>query len=70
MYFIRFIDHSEVLMKYLYGKAAPLKRNKKMVELCDIALIIWDGSSKGTKHTIDYVTKIGKRMILITESTK
>lgn len=54
----------------LYGKAAPLKRNEKMVELCDIALIIWDGSSKGTKHTIDYVTKIGKRMILITESTK
>ena len=38
----------------LYGKSAPLKRNEKMVEICDLALIIWDGNSKGTKYTINY----------------
>ena len=51
----------------LYGKGAPLKRNEKMVELCDCALIIWDGRSKGTEYTIKYANKIEKRVILITE---
>ena len=41
----------------LYGKAAPLKRKEEMAELCDAALIIWDGSSKGTKYTIDCFKK-------------
>lgn len=51
----------------IYGRCAPLKRNEEMVELCDMALIIWDGCSKGTKYTIDYAEKIGKKVILITE---
>lgn len=51
----------------LYGKAAPIKRNQEMVELCDTALIIWDGFSKGTKYTLNYAEKIGKSVILITE---
>lgn len=50
----------------LYGRGAPLKRNEKLVELCDVALIIWDGVSKGTKYTIDYASKLGKNVILIT----
>ncbi|MBP3369655.1 MAG: hypothetical protein J6L85_02780 [Clostridia bacterium] len=49
----------------LYGRAAPLKRNEKMVELCDVALIVWDGISKGTLHTIKYAEKMGKSVILI-----
>lgn len=44
----------------LYRKAAPIIRNDEMVKLCDKALIIWDGKSRGTKHTIDYLTKSGK----------
>ena len=52
----------------LFGRAAPLKRNEKMVELCDMALIIWDGCSRGTKYTIDYADKMGKKVILITDS--
>ena len=51
----------------LYGRSTPLKRNEKMVELCDMALIIWDGCSKGTKHTLNYAQKIGKKVILLTE---
>ena len=45
----------------LYGRYAPLKRNEKMIEICDTVLIIWDGRSKGTKYTIDYANKIGKK---------
>lgn len=52
----------------LYRHAAPLKRNDKMVEICDKVLIFWDGVSKGTKHTIDYANKIGKPIEIITVS--
>ena len=51
----------------VYGRFAPLKRNEEMVELCDVALIIWDGHSKGTKYTIDYANKMGKQVILVME---
>ncbi|MCH5187253.1 MAG: hypothetical protein J1F63_02530 [Oscillospiraceae bacterium] len=33
-------------------KAEPLKRNDKLVAMCDEALIIWDGISRGTAYTI------------------
>ena len=52
----------------LYRRAAPLKRNDEMVELCDRILIFWDGVSKGTKHTIDYANKLGKPIEVITVS--
>ena len=52
----------------LYGKSAPLKRNEGMVDICDMALIVWDGRSRGTRHTIEYAERIGKRIILINES--
>ena len=49
----------------LYRKAAPLKRNDEMVKIADSVLIIWDGISKGTKHTIDYATKLHKDINVI-----
>ena len=52
----------------LYGKGAPIRRNEKMVEICDCALIIWDGCSKGTEYTVKYANKIGKQVLLITEN--
>lgn len=52
----------------LYHKGAPLKRNDKMVELCDKVLVIWDGKSRGTKHTIDYAIKLSKPIEIITVS--
>ena len=44
----------------LYGRAAPLKRNEQMVDMADIVLIVWDGHSKGTQHTIEYAKKAEK----------
>lgn len=49
-----------------YGRAAPLKRNEAMVELCDRALVIWDGTSKGTLQTVKYVKKMGKPIEIVT----
>ena len=48
-----------------YGKAAPLLRNKIMVDIADRVIIIWDGKSRGTKHTIDYAKSKDKATILV-----
>ena len=53
-----------------YGKAAPLIRNKKMIELADTVIVIWDGESRGTKFTIDYAKGMGKEVILINTNKK
>ena len=49
----------------LYGRAAPLKRNEKMVDMADAVLIIWDGKSKGAQYTLKYAEKAGKPITLI-----
>lgn len=48
-----------------FGRAAPIKRNEQMVDMCDHVLIIWDGVSCGTKHTVDYAKKQGKPVTLL-----
>ena len=48
-----------------YGKAAPLKRNQEMVLLADAVLIVWDGHSKGTAHTLRFAEKHGKPLTLL-----
>ena len=48
-----------------YGKAAPIKRNQEMVDMCDEVLIIWDGVSRGTKNTANYAKKKGKKVTVI-----
>lgn len=35
-----------------YGKAGGFKRNEKMVWNAEALLALWDGKTKGTKHTI------------------
>ncbi len=49
----------------LYKKAAPLKRNELMVDIADAVLIIWDGASSGTKHTINYAKKQQKEIEVV-----
>ena len=49
-----------------YGKAAPIKRNETMVDIADTVLIIWDGSSRGAMHTLQYAQRKGKTVNLIT----
>lgn len=49
----------------LYGKSAGYVRNKIMGDVCDSAILFWDGKSKGTKHMIDILEKQNKRYKLI-----
>lgn len=43
-----------------FGKAAPLLRNRQIVEYSDMVVAFWDGRSRGTKHVIDYCKMCGK----------
>ncbi len=43
-----------------YGRAAPIVRNKKIVDYADKIIAFWDGRSKGTLSVIKYAQKAGK----------
>ena len=54
----------------LYGRVAPIKRNELMTEMADAVLIIWDGQSKGTQHTLNYARKMNKSITLVKVNLK
>ena len=57
---------TEFLPKYdIYGKAAPIKRNREIAEYADECLAFWDGKSKGTRSTINFFEKLGKKVRVI-----
>ena len=43
-----------------YGRAAPIMRNKQIVDYADKVFAFWDGCSKGTLSVINYAKKVGK----------
>lgn len=52
---------TEFLPQYeCYGRAAPIVRNKEIVNHADKILAFWDGKSKGTLSVIKYAKKAGK----------
>lgn len=48
----------------LYGNSAGYKRNQEMAANADKLLAIWDGQSLGTKHMIDIMCKMGKKVFI------
>ena len=49
-----------------YGRAAPILRDEAMVDMADAVLVIWDGVSRGSRHTADYARKQGKPLTVVT----
>jgi uncharacterized phage-like protein YoqJ len=43
-----------------HKKAAGPIRNAEMAEACDVAVILWDGESSGTKNMIQNMKKLNK----------
>lgn len=61
------ITYSEFLPEYKkYGRAAPIVRNRLIVDSADIIIAFWDGTSKGTKSVIDYCKKNKKEIFVYT----
>lgn len=42
-----------------FGRAAPIIRNKRIVDYSDRVIAFWDGESKGTYSVIKYCEKAG-----------
>ena len=61
---------TEFLPQYsIYGKAAPILRNRQIVDYADHVLAFWDGKSSGTQWVIRYCEKIGKPYQVIISPT-
>jgi len=43
-----------------YGKRAGILRNCEMGDVADALIAIWDGTSRGTKHMIDYAMNLNR----------
>ena len=57
---------TEFLPQYeRYGRAAPIIRNKQIVDYSDKIIIFWNGNSKGTLSVIKYVKKTEKPFEII-----
>jgi len=48
-----------------YGKQAGFMRNGDIVVASDIILALWDGSSRGTKDTLDKAHRMKRTTIII-----
>lgn len=60
------IKLTEFLPQYeRYGRAAPIVRNKEIVDYADKIIAFWNGSSKGTLSVIEYAKKTGKTCEII-----
>lgn len=63
------IKLTEILPEYeKFGRAAPLKRNDKIIERADILLAFWDGKSRGTSYVIEKSKRSGKRIKVYVKS--
>lgn len=40
-----------------YGRGATFVRNRLMIDMSDVVFAFWNGSSRGTKYTIEYAKK-------------
>ena len=57
---------TEFLPQYeLYGRGAPIVRNKQIVDYADKVIAFWDGSSKGTLSVIKYAEKTHKECVVV-----
>ncbi len=60
------IKLTEFLPEYeLYSRAAPIVRNKEIVDYSDKIIAFWDGSSKGTLSVIKYAEKTNKECVVV-----
>jgi YspA, cpYpsA-related SLOG family len=47
-----------------HGKSAGPIRNLEIVAMCERMVAIWDGESRGTKHSIEAARKDGKLVVV------
>ncbi len=64
------IKLTEFLPKYkLYGRVAPIMRNKEIVNYADKIIVFWNGKSKGSLSVIEYAKKMNKQCEIILQES-
>lgn len=59
------IKLTEFLPEYKrYGRSAPIKRNRTIIDYADIVIAFWDGASRGTKHMINQCFRGHKKLVV------
>jgi len=48
-----------------YGRAAPIIRNKSIVQEADIVIAFWDGHSRGTQHSLKIAKEQNKEIRIV-----
>lgn len=48
-----------------FGRSATFVRNRMIVDVADVVIAFWNGSSRGTKYTIEYAKKKYVPMVII-----
>lgn len=54
-----------ICMSPVYTKDCMHKRNRALVDICDVLIAVYDGQSGGTKYTYDYAQKCGRKIIVV-----
>ncbi len=52
-------------VSHAYAQDCMAKRNRYMVDCCDLLLAAWDGRPGGTRHTVEYARSRGKDIRLV-----
>ena len=48
-----------------FGRSAGFRRNRDIIDNCELCVAFWDGESRGTKSSIDLAKQAGKRVLVI-----
>lgn len=54
-----------VCMSEAYTRDCMHKRNRALVDVCDVLIAVYDGQSGGTKYTYDYAKSLRKKIVVI-----
>ena len=59
----------EYVPDWSIGRHAGILRNTKIIQDSDVVLALWDGTSKGTKDSIDKAKSFGKILYIYNTTT-
>lgn len=60
------IKLTEIRPNYaVFGRVAPIVRNRTIVEMCDMVLAFWDYKSNGTRNALLTAYKLEKKVKII-----
>ena len=59
------LKYTEFLPEYeKYARAAPLRRNEKIIDYADLVVALWNSKSKGTQYVINLCKQTDKPLIV------